>query len=262
MTEKKDSPVALVTGAGQRIGNVVVRALADAGYRVVLHVNRSRESAEATAAEIRENGGAAIVVAADLCDEVETQAMIDQAHEKFGRLDALVNSAAIWQPTPLEQTTAAQVREHFEINTLGTWVCCQHAGLIMASQPTGGSIVNLGDWAIARPYLNYSAYFPSKGSIPALTRNFAIELAARNPQVRVNAVLPGPVLLPDDMPAAERQATIDATLVRREGRPENVAHAVLFLLQNDFVTGVCLPVDGGRSIYAPPAGGGERQAIE
>ena len=98
----------------------------------------------------------------------------------------------------------------------------------MVDQPDGGAIVNLGDWAVARPYLNYAAYFPSKGAIVALTRSFAVELAARNPKVRVNAVLPGPVMLPPDLPERDRQTAIQGTLVKREGRPDNVAHAVVF----------------------------------
>jgi pteridine reductase len=177
--------------------------------------------------------------------------MIEQAHTRFGRMDALVNSAAIWLRQPLEEVTAADVRRHFETNTLGTFLCCQRVGGLMVEQSSGGAIVNFGDWAIARPYLNYAAYFASKGSIPTLTRTFAVELASRNPRVRVNAILPGPVMLPPDLPAEERQQAIDGTLVKREGTPAHVADAVLFLLRNDFVTGVCLPVDGGRSIYAP-----------
>ena len=120
----------------------------------------------------------------------------------------------------------------------------------MVRQPEGGCIVNFGDWASARPYLNYAPYFVSKGAIPALTRCLAVELGTRNPRVRVNCVLPGPVLFPPDMPEAEREEAIRSTLVRREGQPENVAAAVLFFVENDFVTGVCLPVDGGRTIYA------------
>jgi pteridine reductase len=108
--------------------------------------------------------------------------------------------------------------------------------------------VNIGDWATARPYPDYAAYFLSKGSIPTLTRMFAVELASRNPRVRVNAILPGPVMLPDDLPALERERSIRGTLVKREGTPEHVADAVLFFLRNDFVTGACLPVDGGRSV--------------
>jgi pteridine reductase len=121
----------------------------------------------------------------------------------------------------------------------------------MTKQATGGSIITIGDWATQRPYMNYAAYFPSKGAIPTLTRTLAVELGARNPAVRVNCILPGPVMLPPDLPEAERRQAIQATLVKREGQPENIAQAVLFFVDNDFVTGVCLPVDGGRTIYAP-----------
>jgi pteridine reductase len=115
----------------------------------------------------------------------------------------------------------------------------------MAEQEGGGAIVNIGDWAAERPYHNYSAYFVSKGAIPTLTRMFAVELA---PRVRVSAVLPGPVLFPDDVSDEHRQRAIAGTLLGRVGRPENVAQAVAFLIENDFITGVCLPVDGGRTI--------------
>ncbi|HXT59582.1 MAG TPA: SDR family oxidoreductase [Pirellulales bacterium] len=242
-------PVALVTGSGAaRIGNCVARTLAAHGYRVILHARHSLAAAQTTAEELRALGAEAAVVAADLTDEQAVGAMVREALAAFGRIDALVNCAAIWQPKKLEDVTAADVRRHFDANTLGTFLCCQHVGLAMAAQESGGAIVNFGDWATVRPYLNYAAYFPSKGAIPALTRTFAVELARRNPRVRVNAILPGPAMLPDDLPERERRAAIAGTLVKREGAPQHIADAVLFLLRNDFVTGVCLPVDGGRSI--------------
>lgn len=120
--------------------------------------------------------------------------------------------------------------------------------MAMIDQPSGGSVVTIGDWAVSRPYPDYAGYFPSKGAIPTMTRSLAVELAARNPRIRVNCVLPGPVMLPETLSPDEREEAIAGTLVKREGRPEHVAHAVLFLLENDFVTGVCLPVDGGRTI--------------
>jgi pteridine reductase len=91
----------------------------------------------------------------------------------------------------------------------------------------------------------------SKAAIPTMTRTLAVELGSRNPKVRVNCILPGPVMLPADLPEVERREAIQGTLLKREGRPENVAQAVLFLIDNDFITGACIPVDGGRSIYAP-----------
>lgn len=253
MNDQQDRPVAIVTGAGApRVGNVVARRLAGLGYDLVVHANRSLDLAERTAAELRQQGRRAIALAADVRDEQAVGALVASTLAEFGRLDVLVNCAAIWESRALDDTTADDVRRHFEVNTLGTFLFCQHAGLQMVHQPTGGVIVNIGDWAIARPYLNYAAYFPSKGAIPTLTRDFAIELAHRNPRVRVNAVLPGPVMLPATLSLAEREAAIDQTLVKREGTPDHVAHAVQFLIENDFITGVCIPVDGGRTIHAEP----------
>jgi pteridine reductase len=244
--------VALVTGSGKRrIGWHVAEALARRGYALVVHYRNSAAEAAEAVAHFRGLGVEALALRADLTDEGAARGLVEQALARFGRLDVLVNCAAAWQGKRLEDVTAADVRHFFETNTLSTFVCSQQAGLAMVRQPEGGCIVTLGDWAVARPYANYSAYFPSKGAILALTRSLAVELGSRNPAVRVNCVLPGPVLLPPDLPEAERRQAIEATLVKREGRPEHIALAVLFFLDNDFVTGACLPVDGGRTIYAP-----------
>jgi len=246
-----EHPVALVTGSGaKRVGHTIVRTLAERGYRVAIHANRSLGDAQQTVEQMRAIGVEAIALQAELSDERQARALVDQAYDAFGRLDLLVNAAAIWPRKKFEEVTAADVRHCFEVNTLSTFVCSQRAGLKMVAQPTGGVIINLGDWATIRPYLDYAGYFPSKGAIPTLTRNLAVELAHRNPRIRVNAVLPGPVMLPPDLPAEERQQVIAGTLVKREGSPQNVADAVAFLAENDFITGVCLPVDGGRSVYA------------
>lgn len=244
--------VALVTGSGKRrVGWYVAEALAARGYALVVHYRRSAAEAAETVEAFRARGVEAVALQADLTDERSGRALVEQTLERFGRLDVLVNCAAAWASKKFEDVTAADVRHFFETNTLGTFICSQQAGLAMVRQPEGGCIVTVGDWAVVRPYVNYSAYFPAKGAIPTLTRCLAVELGSRNPAVRVNCVLPGPVLLPPDLAEAERRQAIEATLVKREGRPENVAQAVLFLVENDFVTGVCLPVDGGRSIFAP-----------
>jgi pteridine reductase len=244
--------VALVTGSGKkRVGWHVAQALADRGYALAIHYQTSASDAAETVADLQRRGLQAMAVGANLADERAVGAMIESILKTFGRLDVLVNCAAIWQHKPLENVTAADVRRHFEVNTLGTFLCSQQAGLAMVRQPEGGCIITLADWAIERPYLHYAAYFPSKGAIPTLTRSLAVELGTRNPRVRVNCILPGPVLLPPDFPEAERRHVVEATLVKREGRPANVAQAALFFIDNDFVTGACLPVDGGRSIYAP-----------
>jgi pteridine reductase len=241
--------VALITGSGKRrLGAYVADAFAARGYALVIHYRTSQADAEQRVDDYRRRGLDAVAYQADLTDEGQLRGLVEQTLARFGRLDVLVNCAADWQSKRLEDVTAADVRRSFETNTLSTFLCSQLAGLAMARQPEGGNIITLGDWAIERPYLNYAAYFSSKGALPTLTRTLAVELAARNPAVRVNCVLPGPVMMPADIPATDRHEAIAATLVKREGRPENVAQAVLFFVDNDFVTGVCLPVDGGRSI--------------
>jgi pteridine reductase len=246
------SKVALVTGAGKRrVGWHVADALAGRGCKLAVHYRSSAAEANDTVTHLKGRGVEAAAFQADLTDEKAVRGLIDATLKRFSRLDVLINCAAVWKSKKLEDVVAADLRLHFETNTLGTFLCSQQAGLAMARQPEGGCIVTLGDWAEVRPYLNYAAYFPSKGAIPTLTRCLAVELAARNPNVRVNCIMPGPVMLPPDLPEEERRQAINATLVKHEGSPLNIAQAVLFLVDNDFVTGVCLPVDGGRTVFAP-----------
>ncbi len=245
------SRVALITGSGKkRVGSVVAEALARRGYAIAVHYRSSAAEAEETAAGLRDLGVEVGTFQADLTDEAATRGMVQGVLGRFGRIDVLVNCAAVWQRKRLEDVTAADVRLHFETNALGTFLCSQQAGLAMVNQPEGGLIVTIGDWAEVRPYLDYAAYFPSKGAVTTLTRCLAVELGTRNPNVRVNCVLPGPVMLPPDLTVEEKQEAVAATLVKREGGPQSIAQAVLSFLDNDFITGVCLPVDGGRTIFA------------
>jgi pteridine reductase len=244
--------VALVTGSGKRrIGAHVAAALAARGYALGVHYHTSEAEAAETATLLSSQFRVqAVSVRANLADELAVRAMVRAVLDRFGRIDALVNCAAVWRRKRLEDVTAADVRAHLDANLLGTFLTCQHVGLAMVAQPEGGCIVNVGDWADVRPYRDYAAYFPSKAAIPGLTRVFAVELGTRNPNVRVNAVLPGPVMLPPEVGEGEKQQVIAGTLVKREGTPAHVSAAVLHFIDNDFVTGACLPVDGGRSVFA------------
>jgi pteridine reductase len=244
-------PVALVTGSGKRrVGAVVAEALAGRGYSLVIHYRHSADEAREAVRDYERRGIRAIALAADLTNQQAVESLIEQTLAHFGRLDVLVHAAAIWPRQALERVTVDDLRESWEANTLATFLSVQHAGLAMVRQPEGGSIITIGDWATARPYRGYSAYFASKGSIPTITRTMASELAARNPNVRVNCILPGPVMLPPDLSAEERAEAIDGTLVKREGSPRHIALATLHFIDNDFVTGTVLPVDGGRSIHS------------
>jgi pteridine reductase len=243
------SKIALVTGSGkQRVGAAVAQLLALHGFRIAVHYHHSAEAAARTVEQIKSMGSDAAAFTADVSDERAVAHLFEQVMGRFGRLDALVTAAAVWEPRSLEEVNAADVRRQFDINTLGTFLCCQQAGRIMVAQAEGGAIVTIGDWACQRPGMHYAAYFISKGSLPTMTRMFAVELARRNPRVRVNCILPGPVMVPDDATQPEVAGAVAATLLKRAGSPQHIAQAAAFLIENDYVTGVCLPVDGGRTI--------------
>jgi pteridine reductase len=179
--------------------------------------------------------------------------MVEAVAQRFGRLDALVTTASIWESTPLAQVSAEDMLKSFQVNTLGTFLCARRAGLMMVDQPQGGAIVTFGDWAIQRPYLDHAAYFTAKGGVEALTRSLAVELAHRNPRVRVNCIHPGPVMFPPESSEDERAELVESTLVKSGDCPESIARGVSFLLREHFVTGTSLHIDGGRSIYAGEA---------
>ena len=251
MNGNSEKKVACITGSGRkRVGNVIARSLAEQGYSIALHYHNSAQAARVAREELRGVGVACEIYKANVAVENDVEGMFSAIKTDFGRLDVLITTAAIWESLTLEDTTADDLWRNFNVNTLGTFLCARRAGLQMVQQPEGGSIVTIGDWAVSRPYLNHSAYFISKGAIPTLTRTLAVELAHRNPKVRVNCIHPGPVMFPPDAAEEEREQMRQSTLVKDANRPQAVAEAVRFLIDNPFVNGVCLPVDGGRSVYA------------
>ncbi len=247
MSDENSRKTAIVVGASSGMGRATAVTLAENGW-TVLATARRLDRLEELRGELHSAGHSIEIVACDVCQRDQVEALIETAKQTLGRIDLLVNCAAIWKPIRLEEVTAADVRDHVNVNTIGTFLCCQQTGLLMVQQESGGAIVNVGDWALDRPYMDYAAYFASKGAIPIMTKDFAIELASRNPRIRVNAILPGRAMLPEGLDSAERQAAIDGTLLKREGSPQHVTEAVVFLAEHEFITGVCLPVDGGRCL--------------
>lgn len=243
-------PVALVTGSAKRVGRVIAQHLADCGYRIAVHANTSMEEAKRFADSLKEQGTEASAFQADLSSEISIKDMVDKVHFYFGRIDVLVNSASIFFPTPINGLSSDDVESLFQVNTFSVLCCSRFVAQRMREQATGGAIVNIADWSVVRPAQGFSVYIASKGALVTLTKSLAIDLAAENPAIRVNAVLPGQVLLPEGSGDVKRQAAINATLVKRMGEPEDVAQAVQFLVESPFVTGVCLPVDGGRTIFS------------
>lgn len=262
--------VALVTGGARRVGKAIAIELARRGARVAIHVNSSIDQANELAALLVDRYGTDVAIfQAELTDEGAAEDLVHRVARHFactgeacdehaGVLDILVNSAAIWPETPFESFEASDVRKCLDVNTVAPLVLAKHAGLWMVEQESGGVIINMGDAATApdgKPYRDYPAYHPSKAAIPGMTRMLAVELSRRNKRVRVNAVLPGPVIcqhLPGE-PVETDERKDEAryvSLIRTGeeggyGKAEHVAHAVAMLVENPFMTGVVLPVDGG-----------------
>ncbi len=246
-------PVAVVTGSGAlRLGNRIARSLADHGYRVALHYRSSAQAAEQTCADINSAGGTAAVFQADVSSESDVDRLMQDVLATFGRIDLLVCTASQWQRRALEEVTAADVRAALETDALGTFLCARRAGLLMAEQTSGGCIINIGDASMDQPRTGEAAYYVAKGVIPAMTRMLAVELAARHPQVRVNAVLPGSVLAPETLTDSERSQRRRETLTRTADDPQSVINAILYLADSSFVTGTSLTIDGGRGIRRAP----------
>lgn len=245
------SPVVWITGSGaHRVGRSVAQHFARQKYRVALHALRSTAEATQVADAWTQQGTECMVTRGDVSDMDAMQQSVDEIVARFGRLDVTVHCAAIWDWKSLETTTADDVRRQFEVNTLGSYAVARTAGLQMVRQQSGGAIVLLGDWAVARPYCDFSAYFVGKGAIETMVRSMAVELATRNPSVRVNGILPGPVMLDPSIDPEQAERIREACLLKRHGSPEHVASAAFFLATHEFITGTCLPVDGGRTIWS------------
>jgi len=235
--------VALVTGAGKRVGRAIALGLAERGAAIAIHYRSSQAEAEAGVARIAAHGGRAQAFAANLESVAEIERMVAQVLAAFGRIDVLVNSASVFYRKPLEELTEHDWDVNLDTNLKAPFFLAKFAGAAMRRQGAG-KIVNIGDWAGIRPYNNYLPYTVSKSGLIGLTRALAKALA---PEVQVNCVALGPVMPPEDYDAAEIERLKQATLTKTLGTPEDVARAVLYLCEGtDFTTGSTLMLDGGR----------------
>jgi pteridine reductase len=235
--------VALVTGAGHRVGRAIALGLAGQGARVAVHYNETADGAESVVATIRAQGGDAFAVAADLSDATAAARLVDVAADHWGALDVVVNSAGVMRKTPMGTVTAADWDAIFAINLRAPFFVAQAAATRMGTR--GGAIVNIADLAALETWPAYVPHGISKAGVIQMTRALAHALA---PQVRVNAIAPGAVLLPAAWDEAAAAHLIVTTPLRRLGTPDDVVGAVLYLLQADYVTGETIVVDGGRHV--------------
>ena len=244
---KLDGKVALITG-GKRMGAVVASTLAQAGADVALVYNRSRAEAEATVAAVQALGRRAVAVQADVSSEHDCAQAVEATVERLGRLDILVNMASLYGAKPFDQLTAADWDRQMSVDLRATFLFSRASALVM-KRVGGGRIINFADWVVAsgRPrYPGYLPYYVAKAGVKALTEALALELAAD--QILVNAIAPGPILAPPDMSAKESQLVVQNTPLGRWGGEDEIAKAVMFLVDSDFVTGETIRVDGGRHV--------------
>lgn len=237
----------LITG-GKRIGAAVALELAAHGMDVALSYNRSETEAVAAAAAITQAGRKAFIFKADLSQPVECETLVDQAARELGRLDVLVNMASVYTSIPLEETDAAVWDTVIDVDLKAAFLCARAAVPYLRAAGQG-RIVNFSDWVAAsgRPrYKGYLPYYVAKRAVIGLSEALALELAAD--QILVNTIAPGPILAPPGTTAEESESVVAATPLGRWGGESEIARAVLFLLQSDFVTGETVRVDGGRHV--------------
>ena len=239
--------VVLITGGAKRVGAATCRRLHASGANLMLHYRESAGEARLLQAELNnQRKDSVALIQADLLDLGKLQATIDQTLQTFGKLDALVNNASSFFQTPVGEITAAQWEDLIGTNLRAPMFLAQAAA--PALKKSQGAIVNITDIHAERPLKNYVVYSVAKAGLVGLTRSLARELA---PEVRVNAVAPGPILWPDDEAFDElsRQRIISHTPLKREGTPEDIAKAVHYLLADaTYVTGETINVDGGRHV--------------
>jgi pteridine reductase len=246
MSTEPARPVALVTGAARRVGATIARTLHAAGYDLALHYRHSAGEAATLAAELeRARPGSTLAVPADLVDLAQLPMLVERVVARYGRLDALVNNASAFYPTPVGRATPAQWNELFASNAQAPFFLVQAAW--PALRETRGAIVNLVDIYAERALAGHPIYVMAKAALAAMTRTLAQDLA---PEVRINGVAPGAVLWPDSgKDYDDRVAMLARTPLNRAGAPEDVASAVLWLLRDaPFVTGQIIRVDGGRTL--------------
>jgi NAD(P)-dependent dehydrogenase (short-subunit alcohol dehydrogenase family) len=238
--EIEDTDV-LVTGSAVRVGRAMALRLAEEGANVAVHYRTSEEEAKDTADDVRERGGAATTVQSDLSTVKGARAAVDGAADGLGGIDVLVNSASVFNETPVEDVTEEDWNTNIDINLRAPFFASQRA-----TERGAKKVINIAGVAAERPFPSFVPYSVSKAGVVSLTKGLAKALA---PEVTVNAVSPGTVLSPPDRPEEEERRIAEDTPVKRVGEPGDIADTVAFVVRSsDFLNGAVIDVDGGRSL--------------
>lgn len=238
--------VVLVTGSARRVGRAIALAFAAKGARIAAHYNTSAAEARKLVAGVKSLSGAdAAAFRADLFDASAPRKLADAVARRFGGIDILVNSASLYERTPFATASPEDWDRHMAVNARAPYFLAR-ACAPWLKRSGEGCVINIADWAGRRPYADFGPYCASKAALLCANKLLAKSLA---PAIRVNAILPGPVLAPESMGEEERKKVAEATLLKRLGTPEAVARACLYLAESaDYSTGAELTVDGGRLI--------------
>lgn len=234
----------LVTGGARRIGRAIALRLAECGANIVVHCNRSRQEAETTAGQIKELERQAIVVATDQSDWSAVEDCCRTVWDRTGGIDVLVNNASVYRRTPLACLNETDWDEMLDTNLKGPFAFARFLGPRMKERGAG-KIINLADIGAKQVWPGYIPYCTAKAGLVAATRGLAKALA---PEVQVNAIGPGAILWPEGIDDEQKQRVLAQVPLGRTGSPEDIARAVCFLVENDYITGVFLPIDGGKMI--------------
>ncbi|MED5220736.1 MAG: SDR family oxidoreductase [Actinomycetota bacterium] len=237
-----EGKTALVTGGAKRVGRSITLALARAGANVVINYNSSASEADSTATEAESLGVSALPIQASVGDYDAVGNMVDEAVRRFGTIDVLVNNASMFLADPLPTDDLSIWRRSIDTLVHGPFYCANRVAPVMLEND-GGVIIGIGDLSAFEPWPGFAGHAVGKGAVLSLTRQLALELA---PRVRANAVVPGPALRPLDYDEEKFERVAADTLLGRWGTPDEMAHAVLFLVEADYVTGEVITVDGGQ----------------
>jgi len=232
--------VALVTGGAVRVGRAIALGLAEAGFDLVVNYHGSSEAAGEVAAKVEGMGRRCLTVQADVASGLEVEALAAAVQDRFGRLDLLVNNASVFRELPLAEVDEEEWDQVMGVNLKGPFLTVRALGGVLADN--GGNVVNIVDLGAFQPWLRYPHHAVSKAGLLHLTRVQARSLA---PRVRVNAIAPGAVLVPDAATPEEREASRERAALKVLGSPDDVVRTVLFLDRSPFITGEVIVVDGG-----------------
>jgi len=236
--------VVLITGAATRVGRHVARYLAERGARIAFSYYLEEEPWEEARAEFESFGQQAFVRRVEVRDSAQVHQLVAEVVQSMGRIDVLINNASVWLQSPFLDISEADWDLAMEVNVRGPFLCSQAVAPFMLQQGAG-VVLNIADLSAFQVWKGYAHHAASKAALVSLTKSMAVELA---PTIRVNAIAPGTVLLPEGASEAKREWAVSRSLLGRIGSPDDIARMATFLIENDFLTGSVYLVDGGRAL--------------